>query len=85
MRTVKIDVFCMIGRLFEGASAANPQVKEEPLQALPAIIFDSGNVQYMKLGYYGDHVEYAADGGKTLTICHAGISGSSALTNAGAV
>lgn len=83
---LKIDVLSMIGRLFEGAAAASEkQAGEDPLQALPAIIYDSENVQYMKQGYYGDHVEYAADGGRTLTIYHADISGSSAQTNAGTI
>ena len=78
-----IDVLRMIGRLFGVAASGTAEKKEDPLEALPTIVYDNDGVQYFKQRISGDHVEYAADGGKTLTIYNTDISGNSAQTNAG--
>lgn len=57
--------------------------KTRDLSRLPSIVYDDGNNRWQRVGIYGSQAVYHNDDGQEITIFHAEISRSSALTNAG--
>ena len=57
--------------------------KTRDLSRLPSIVYDDGNNRWQRVGIYGSQAVYHNDDGQEITIFHAEISRSSALTNVG--
>ena len=67
-----------------GKKSAMDEIKEaHDVSKMPSIIYDDGNNRWQRVGIYGSQAVYHNDDGQEITIFHAEISRSSALTNVG--